>query len=65
MKVTVSVEVDNMPANIRTGWMVIRRDEHDAQLWYYGIYPEKEKADIAALEIGNGIVTYITESEEV
>ena len=50
-------EVNNMPhPSTEPGYLVVRRDEHDASLWYYGFYHNIEQAYEAAMEIGNGIV---------
>ena len=50
-------EVNNVPRPItEPGYLVVRRDEHNASLWYYGFYHNIEQAYAAAMEIGNGIV---------
>lgn len=50
-------EVKNMPHPIvEQGFLVVRRDDHDASLWYYGFYAYRTSAENAAAEIGNGIV---------
>lgn len=48
-------EIRNMPENRdRHGFMVVRTE--GVQLWYYGTYPVRERAEEVAVEIGNGIV---------
>lgn len=52
-------EVNNVPHPItEPGYLVVRRDEHNASLWYYGLYDYDciDLAYEAAVEIGNGIV---------
>ncbi len=56
----VEAEILNMPGKPITehGWLVARQDITigKPQLWYYGFYVEKDRADRAAVEIGNGVV---------
>lgn len=55
-------EVNNMPHPImQPGFLVVRRDDHNASLWYYGFYNKIEQAYEAAMEIGNGIVLEVSE----
>ena len=54
-KITVQVEVNNMPENVHGPWMVVR-DCRDARFWYFGTYDTEEKAREVAEDIGNGIV---------
>ena len=57
-------EVNNVPHPItEPGYLVVRRDEHNASLWYYGFYNKIEQAYEAAVEIGNGIVLEVSEEE--
>lgn len=50
----MTVDVKNAPRTPISGFMVARLV--DGELWYYGTYPEKERADSVAVEIGNGVV---------
>lgn len=55
--VTVNVFIRNLPVSfgaLTEGFMVARVDGID--LWYYGIYNDKERAESVAREIGNGVV---------
>lgn len=60
MKVNVQAEILNMPANFENepGWLVVRRDDNNERvtLWYFGFFEDKERADMAAYQINNGIV---------
>lgn len=49
-------KVKNTPKDVKTGWMVARRDDYTAELWYYGVYETEERAQNIALELENGIV---------
>lgn len=50
--------VNNMPSNrIKNGFLVCR--VVDGELWFYGLYDLKDRADKAAAEIGNGIVVEV------
>ena len=52
------LRVNNMPSNrIKDGFLVCR--VVDGELWYYGLYDLKDRADKAAAEIGNGIVVEV------
>lgn len=54
-------EVNNVSHPITDeGYLVVRRDEHNASLWYYGFYHNIEHAYEAAMEIGNGIVLEVS-----
>lgn len=64
MKITAII--NNVPKSVQSGkydgwFMVVRRDEDNASLWYYGIYEDDQKAVDVAVEIGNGIVVQIGE----
>jgi len=65
-KIIVSMRINNLPdLGGKSGWLVVRRDDHDERvtLWYYGLYYDKESADMAASEIGNGFVVEVGEPE--
>jgi len=49
-------KVNNTPKDVKTGWMVARRDDYTAELWYYGVFETEERAQNVALELENGIV---------
>ncbi len=49
----MSVNINNMPATART-WIVAR--EVDGELWYYGSWEKKEKAQEVAWEVGGIVV---------
>ncbi len=50
--------VNNMPSpKVDHGYLVAR--VVDGELWYYGLYDLKDRADKAAAEIGNGIVVEV------
>lgn len=49
-------KVKNTPKDVKTGWVVARRDDYTAELWYYGTYETEERATNIALELENGIV---------
>lgn len=60
--ITAKIHVNNLPHDdFGTGYMVVRRGEHDASLWYYGFYQDKKRAQEIAVEVGNGIVLEISE----
>ena len=62
--ITAKIHVNNLPHDdFGTGYMVVRRGEHDASLWYYGFYDYdcRDLAYEAAVEIGNGIVLETSE----
>jgi hypothetical protein len=52
----VEIKINNLPKTMREKWIVARRDDSDARLWYYGNYSTEERALAVALELGNGIV---------
>lgn len=47
-------DVKNTPRTLTSGYMVARAV--DGELWYYGTYEEKDRADNVAREIGNAVV---------
>lgn len=62
--VTVRTEILNMSdrwadKDRRGQFLVARQDR--GRLWYYGTYEKHERAEQAALEIGNGIVLEVVE----
>lgn len=54
-KINAIVKVNNLPNVEEEGFMVVRRDEYDASLWYYGTYDTEDRAKEVAVEIGNGL----------
>lgn len=58
MILTTNIEVLNAPACIKGCYVVVRyvNSNNAPQLWYYGQYDTKDRADYVAKEIGNGIV---------
>lgn len=48
--------VRNTPDHVKTGWVVARRDDYTAALWYYGTYDDKKQAEDIAIELENGVV---------
>lgn len=67
MKINVIADINNI-INQPTahGYLVARRDDTTAALWYYGFYEDKDRANQAAVEIGNGVVLEVFgKSEQV
>lgn len=57
-KVFGYLHVNNLPGGrIENGFLVCR--VVDGELWYYGLYDLKDRADKAVAEIGNGIVVEV------
>ena len=57
VKTPVLIMIKNMPSEIQeSGYLVARRNELSAELWYYNFYKDKNIANRVALEIGNGVV---------
>jgi len=54
MTVKAFIEINNAPEKL-CRYTVVRRSE-DGQLWYWGTYDDKNRAEMAAAEIGNGIL---------
>ena len=52
--IDAKVFIHNLPQEIIHGFMVVRNDEGD--LWYYGTYAKKDKAQETAAVLGNGLV---------
>lgn len=60
----ITAIINNVPKSVQSGkydgwFMVARRDESNASLWYYGVYEDDQQAVDVAVEIGNGIVVQI------
>lgn len=53
----ITASVNNLPSNMHKGFMVARVDysSGEPQLWYYGTYETKERADEVSMELRNGI----------
>ena len=60
MKINVTADIRNMPTKPITehGYIVARQDitAGSADLWYWGFYTDKDRAERAAVEIRNGVV---------
>ena len=49
-------KVKNTPEVVKNGWVVARRDDYTAALWYYGTYSTEERAQEVAQELDNAVV---------
>lgn len=59
--VKVFVTINNVPDQASLyRYTVVRRAE-DGQLWYYGTYREKWRAENAVSELSNGILVEVTQ----
>ena len=56
MSRTFSAKVKNTPKDVKSGWVVARRDDFTAELWYYGTYKTEQRAYDVAQELDNGVV---------
>lgn len=54
MKVTATIDIQNMPRNINHNYLVVR--QVDGGVWYYGQYDNEKLAKRVATELGNGFV---------
>ena len=61
-KMSVIAEVKNVPDDVDTeGYMVVR--VYEGELWYYGIWYNRDYAERAMSEIDNGILLFLGDSE--
>lgn len=61
--ICANININNLPKDIdKNKYMVIRRVDENASLWYYGQYDTEEKATKVAIEINNGLVIKPTEN---
>lgn len=51
----MQVRVENVDEETEK-YVVARFDEHTNKLWYYGSWPNKDRAEAVASQIGNGVV---------
>lgn len=56
MSKTFRAKIKNTPTDVKSGWVVARRDDFTAELWYYGTYKTEERAYDVAQELDNGVV---------
>ena len=67
MKINVIADIRNMPTKHITehGYIVARQDitAGSADLWYWGFYTAKDRAEQAAVEIRNGVVLEVPSAE--
>jgi len=61
MKINAIVDINNIPKEFESRYIVARRDENTAYLWYYGEHDSKQVAYSVAREIRNGIVIELAE----
>ena len=56
--IKVNAEIRNLSdyAHEKDGFIVARRSDLDATLWFYGLYTTAERAQQVAIDIGNGVV---------
>lgn len=52
--INVNMTVNNLPEETCGPWMVVRID--GLKFWYFGTFDDKDRAETAAEEVGNGIV---------
>lgn len=48
MTITADIDIQNLPLNLRNGWMVVVNDK--GTLWHYGTYDDLDKAKKAVQE---------------
>jgi len=65
-RLCVVAEIFNMPHKLKSGWLVARLDITlmKPQLWYYGLYDDKDRAEQVAYELRNGIVLEVTDDKK-
>ena len=56
--------VKNTPSDVKSGYVVARRDDYTAELWYYGNYDTEKQAYDVALELDNGVVVEYERKDE-
>jgi len=59
MKVKCNVKINNLPDYAKKGFIVARKTDN-GELWFYGIYENKEKASYVSREI-DGICFEVAE----
>lgn len=64
MEINAKVDVNNIPEEFESMYIVARRDENTAYLWYYGEYDSEEIAYRVAREIRNGVVIELAEEQK-
>ena len=64
MEINAKVSVNNVPEEFESRYIVARRDENTAYLWYYGEYDSEERAYSVAREIRNGVVIELAEEQK-
>lgn len=52
--VVAKIVIRNLPEHEVEGYVVVRKDGTD--LWYYGVYDTRERAQGIAEKLGNGLV---------
>ena len=52
----VTAKINNLFGDPEFPYIVARRDEQTAELWWYGSYETEERAYDVAVKIGDGIV---------
>lgn len=57
----VSIRVFNAPMVIEDRFVVARRDDKTAELWYWGQYDDEQEAYRVARKLGNGVVIELAE----
>jgi hypothetical protein len=65
-RLCVVAEIFNMPYELKKGWLVARLDITlmKPQLWYYGLYDDKDRAEQVAYELRNGVVFEVTDDKK-
>lgn len=56
-----SIRVFNTPMVIEDRFIVARRDDETAELWYWGQYDDEQEAYRVARKLGNGVVIELAE----
>ena len=52
----VTVKINNLFGDPEFPYIVARRDEQTAELWWYGSYETEEKANEVAVKLKDGVV---------
>lgn len=60
MRVKANIEIKNAPEKLHRYTVVRRLD--DGKLLYYGTYKDQNRAEMAAAELGNGLLVEVNDT---
>lgn len=62
MRFMYKVDVKFVPEEIKSRWIVAKRDKYTAELWFFEFQDSKKRAEDVAQELDDGVVVEVVDA---